>query len=175
MPLVVDILIPVASILVPTLIAIWLARSERRGAEESLYLERRRQAAEPVILALAQFVSLDPVGEPIQPQLRDLRGRIAVYRSCLRTDDLLSGDWLALRHTSGISKWAEAFDLLQESGGNPDADLTNAALSPGREWAHDTIDVFSSWLSGNASDDELRRDGAQLLQQQKTERQSGNV
>ena len=70
MTLVIDILIPVASILVPTAIAIRLARSERKSAEESRYLERRRQAAEPVVLALAHFVSIDPLREPMQAQLR---------------------------------------------------------------------------------------------------------
>lgn len=163
MTLVIDVLIPVASILVPTGIAIWLARSERKSADASRYLERRRQAAEPVVLALAHFVSIDPSREPMQAQLRELRGRIAVYRASLRKGDSLSGDWLALRHTDGMAKWAKAADLLQESGGNPDAELANAALEPGRAWANDTIEVFSSWLAGHTADDDLRRDGASLL------------
>lgn len=166
MTLVIDVLIPVASILVPTVIAIWLARSERQGAEESRYLERRRQAAEPVILALAHFVSIDPVNDPMGPQLRDLRGRIAVYRASLDKDDVLSGDWLALRHKSGMRVWSDAFDLIQESGGNPDAELTQQAVEPGHTWANETIELFSSWLAGSATDEDLKLDGARLLQQE---------
>jgi hypothetical protein len=165
MTIVVDIAIPVLSILVPTIIAIWLARRERLGGDESRYLERRRQAAEPVILALAQFVSLDPLNEPLQSQLRDLRGRIAVYRASLRPADVLSGDWLALRHSSGMTMWADAVDLLQESGGNPQADLVNAAVDPGRRWANDTIEMFSSWLAGMTTDIALQHDGAILLEE----------
>ena len=159
----VDVGVPALSISIPAGIAIWLARKERKGGEESRYLERRRQAAEPVILALAQFVSLDPLNEPLQAQLRDLRGRIAVYRASLRPADVLSGDWLALRHSSGMNKWAHAVDLLQESGGNPRADLVNAAVAPSRTWANETIELFSSWLAGLTSDDALKHDGALLL------------
>ncbi|QNE44322.1 hypothetical protein F1C15_11325 [Frigoribacterium sp. NBH87] len=164
-----DIGIPVASILVPTAIAIWLARAERKRGDESRYLERRRQAAEPVVLALAHFVSLDPLSEPMQPELRDLRGRIAVYRSSLRKSDLLSGDWLALRHVDGMRKWATAVDLIQESGGNPDAELIFNAVEPGHVWANETIELFSSWLAGVITDLDLQRDGARMLEQQRSD------
>lgn len=160
---VVDVGIPALAVGIPAGIAIWLARQERNSGEESRYLERRRQAAEPVVLALAQFISLDPLTEPLQAQLRDLQGRIAVYRASLRPADVLSGDWLALRHRSGMTMWADAVDLLQESGGNPDADLVNAAVDPGRRWANDTIEMFSSWLAGMTTDDALQHDGALLL------------
>lgn len=161
-----DILIPVASILVPTAIAIWLARAERKRGDESRYFERRRQAAEPVVLALAHFVSLDPLAESMQSELRDLRGRIAVYRSSLRASDLLSGDWLALRHADGMRKWATAVDLVQESGGNPDAELVSQAIEPGHVWANETIELFSSWLAGVATDMDLQQDGARMLERQ---------
>jgi hypothetical protein len=159
-----DIAIPVAAILVPTAIAIWLARSERKSAERSRYLERRTTAAEPVILSLAQFISLDPVHEPIQAHLRDLRGRIAVYRTTLDTEDALSGDWLALQHERGMFLWWSAMQAMDSSGDHSEA-FISGAFSAGRSWANTTMQTLSGWLAGHIDDDVLKRQGAALTKE----------
>ncbi|WIE71419.1 hypothetical protein [Curtobacterium sp. MCJR17_020] len=157
-----DIVIPVAAILVPTAIAIWLARSERKSAERSRYLERRTAAAEPIILSLAQFISLDPVHEPIQAHLRELRGRIAVYRTTLDTEDALSGDWLALQHERGMLLWWSAMQTMDGSTDRSEAFILGA-FSEGRTWANATMQTLSGWLAGHISDDVLKRQGAALM------------
>lgn len=157
-----DIAIPVAAILVPTVIAIWLARSERKSAERSRYLERRTSAAEPVILALAHFISLDPAHEPVQAHLRDLRGRIAVYRTTLALEDALSGDWLALQHEQGMLLWWSGMQAMDSSGDRSEAFMLGA-FSAGRSWANTTMQTLSGWLAGHVSDDVLQRQGAALM------------
>jgi len=157
-----DFAIPVAAILVPTAIAVWLARSERKSAERSRYLERRTTAAEPVILTLAQFISLDPVHEPVQAHLRELRGRIAVYRTTLTQEDALSGDWLALQHERGMLLWLTGMQTMDQSGDRSEA-FVMGAFSAGRAWANTTMQTLSGWLAGHVGDNVLQRQGAALM------------
>ncbi|KDP89755.1 hypothetical protein W824_15190 [Clavibacter cf. michiganensis LMG 26808] len=162
--LVKDAIIPLAAILIPTLFALWLARIERRAAARSHYLERRHSAAEGVILALAQMVSMNPSMEEVAPLLRDLRGRIAVYRASLSSGDVLSGDWLAIKHSEGLAIWAEAQALLQPVAGTPplSPDDLLRVLFPGQRWAQNTLETLSGWLSGHVSDEHLRLEGSAL-------------
>jgi hypothetical protein len=160
-----DAAIPVAAILVPTFIAVRLARNERLAADRGRYLEARRLAAQSVIIALARMVSVDPTAEPLQEKIRDLRGHIAVYRTVLSERDLLSGDWLGLKHQQGMSLWSTAMDELEQRNGSLTFGIEEKLeiLRPAQAWAHATMETFSGWLGNHVPDETLQREGALLL------------
>jgi len=162
---VVTIAIPVAAIIVPTLIAIRLARAERRDALETRKRERCLEAGASVIVALAPLASLFDLASPMQGHLWDLRARIAVYRAWIEPGDL-SGDWLALRHREGMRLWSEAFALVVQKGGPAgiDYDSLLGVLQPAHEWAASMTELFSGWLSGNVTTEALRVDGARIME-----------
>lgn len=158
------VIIPVFAILIPTIIAIRLARRERSAAREDRIearadaaKERRLQASEGVIVGLAHLISVDPTNAPMQERLGELRGRIAVYRAWIEPDDL-SGDWLALQHTQGMRLWSIAMESANNISGGQ---LVN--LGPPRQWAQSTIETFSGWLSGQIDVEVLRAEGAEML------------
>jgi hypothetical protein len=172
----VTIAIPVAAIIVPTLIAIRLARAERRDAFETSQRERsevlatsqrerRLEAGASVIVALAPLASLFDLDAPMQGHLWDLRARIAVYRAWIEPGDL-SGDWLALRHREGMRLWSEAFALVVQKGGPAGIgyDSLLGLLQPAHEWAASMTELFSGWLSGNVTTEALRADGARIME-----------
>lgn len=162
---VVTIAIPVAAIIVPTLIAIRLARAERRDALETRKRERSLEAGASVIVALAPLASLFDLASPMQGHLWDLRARIAVYRAWIEPGNL-SGDWLALRHREGMRLWSEAFMSIAQKGGPTavDYDTLLSVLQPAHEWAASMTELFSGWLSGNVTTETLRADGARIVE-----------
>jgi hypothetical protein len=160
-----DIALPVLSILVPTLIAVFLFRAERRDARAADARSRRMDASADVIRALAPMASIQP-DDPMQERLWELRARIAVYRTWIERDDL-SGDWLALRHREGMMLWAGLMGIL-DSGGGPKAMPTAAVadiLSPAHRWAAQTLEMLSAWIRGDLEVDQLRGDGARIIEQ----------
>lgn len=76
-----DVAIPVAAILVSTVIAIRLARNERENARASQLEQRRLEAGSDVIVALVPLASLRATEQPMQERLWELRAPIAVYRA----------------------------------------------------------------------------------------------
>lgn len=192
----IDVAIPVAAILIPTIIAVRLSRSERRHAEadrnderrvaledretarraaiedrqeerraaaNDRRLERRLEAGAGVIVAVAPLASMR-LDQPVQQHLWKFRAQLAVYRAWISTDDR-SGDWLALRHREGMTLWAEAARTIETIGG-PTAisvDGMLELLKPAHEWAALTTEMFTAYLSGHATDDDLLRDGKRIL------------
>ncbi|TFC54569.1 MULTISPECIES: hypothetical protein [unclassified Cryobacterium] len=157
--------IPVAAILIPTVIAVRLARNERSVSVRSHYLERRHGAARGVIVALSDMISMDPTAEMVEPLLRGLRGSIAVYRASLTADDAVSGHWLVTRQLQGAELWTAAhgrlaFELARRTLSTGD---TAQILQPAHMWAHDTMETFSEWLSGQVQDADLQADSARLI------------
>lgn len=172
--LIADVAIPVAAIIVPTLIAIRLSRSERLTAEaarreerlsaiEDRRIERRLEAGAGVIVALAPLSTMN-LHEPVWPYLWELRARIAVYRAWIVSDDR-SGDWLGLRHREGMAIWSRTALLLANAGGpnqftvEGQLELTHRA----HEWAHTTTEMFTGYLSGHVPIEHLLVDGARIL------------
>lgn len=189
---VVDVGIPVAAILVPTFIAIGLARAESRRAEDDrraeladreierraaladrqeerreVERERQRKAGEGVIIGLASLISLPPDAPGMRDILAEVRGRIAVYRAWIEHGDL-SGDWLALQHGKGMRLFLSAMESIDAlAGSNRIAPHEiEAVMEPPRRWAQDAIDTFSGWLSGHVDDEVLRSQGAEILASQ---------
>ncbi|MEV8023647.1 hypothetical protein [Microbacterium sp. NPDC080220] len=167
-----DIIIPVAAILIPTIIAVRVARRERERAESAAVEERAARAADEqraralaaggnVISVLASFVSMNPRTIDMHGHLAALRGSIAVYRAWIPIDDI-SGDWLALKHTQGMKLWGAAMTAPDVTIVN-DQPLFPVALSAAQQWAQDTIETFSGWLRGDTSEAQLSEEGADLL------------
>lgn len=192
--LVVDVGIPVAAILVPTLIAVRLARNERERAEEDRraarverekerlaaaearaterlerYRDRRREAGAGVIVSLARLISIYPSDPSMQSVFADFRGHIGVYRAWVEPEEDHSGDWLALQHAKGTWVWSAAMGEIAAKGGinrTADHELIDI-MEPARRWAQDAIDTFSAWLAGDLDQQVLRTQGAEIIAAQK--------
>lgn len=159
----VDFLIPLIAILVPTVIAIGLFRAERRNARIETRSARRLDAGAEVIVALAPMVSIQPT-ERMHERLWDVRARIAVYRSWTGHDDL-SGDWLALRHSEGMRRWAKVMENIDAAGGvnRLAPHEIEELLLPAHQWAATTTEMFSAWLAGQLPVSLLQNDGARII------------
>lgn len=158
-----DVVIPVAAILIPTVIAIRLARSERHNATHDRKIERRLQAGAEVITALAPLASIR-ADQPIQEHLWKLRSAIAVYRAWLDRSDP-SGDWLALRHREGMTLWSQAMSRINRLA-RPDAVTPEGMVELLEEqwaWAAHTTEMFTGYLSGHVPEKDLLADGARIL------------
>lgn len=174
-----DVVIPVFAILVPTLIAVRLAkrertesrlaaRSERDDAADKDERSRRLEAGKDVIVALAGMVSFDPLHENVRPILSEIRARIAVYRAWSPDPDV-SGDWLVLKSNEGNLLWARVFAQIDEAsqsiapGYEPGADWVFSVAHEAHAWASETVDTFSRWLRGDISDQALLEEGQALI------------
>ncbi|MGR0320418.1 hypothetical protein [Agromyces sp. ZXT2-3] len=159
-----DVLLPALGILIPTSIAIYLARNERVAAERSHAIERRLAAGSEILRVLSRMVTMNGVAEPMRDTLRDLRGSVAVFRAS-SGKEVLAGDWLALQYQQGVWLWSVAMHTIDESGG-PGAlgdDELDSIMSPPRTWAQTTLETFSGWLSGNLGDQVLVKQGADIV------------
>lgn len=167
-----DIIIPVAAILIPTTIAVRVARSERERAELAAVEDRVARAADEqraraltaggnVISVLASFVSMNPRTMDMHGHLAALRGSIAVYRAWISMGDI-SGDWLALKHTEGLKLWVAALEAPDVFIDGPSPAFP-VALAAAQQWAQDTIETFSGWLRGDTPETQLQSEGGSLL------------
>ncbi|UOW00901.1 hypothetical protein [Agrococcus sp. SCSIO52902] len=110
----VDVLVPASAILVSTVVAVALAKRERLDNLASLRRERLLAASAPLLINLAQLVSMDPFKEDFRDALRALRAHIAVLRAALDPTDSLVSDWLALRHREGMHLWLTAVEPVPQ-------------------------------------------------------------
>jgi hypothetical protein len=94
--------LPVAAILVPSLIAISLARTERKAAAMARLEERRDVLLEGVIESLGPFITVDPLREFWTDELRKLRARVTILQTMPDSDLRLVGRWLAAEIPIGL-------------------------------------------------------------------------
>lgn len=166
---VVDVLVPVAAIIVSTLVAVRLASQERRDNRASLRRERLLAAARPLFHDLAPFVSIDARNEPIWPVLRSMRANIAAFRAALGAEgeDALVSDWLGLRHREGMTLWGKALASVPQVASGRETGLIvqpdTPALASAKAWANTTMQQLQGWLSGYVGEDWIREDGARII------------
>lgn len=156
----IDVLIPVAAILIPTLISIGLYRAERREAANDRARERRLEAGAEIARALAPLGTIDGTSEDMRPLLADLRGRITIYRAWTTTDDIV-GDWLALRYKEGMRTWTSTLAAFDPNGMSYEQVLQ--AQRPAHDWSASTAEMFTGWLAGHVTTEQIRTDGARIL------------
>lgn len=167
-------LIPAAAIVVSTVIAVRLARTERQASEKAREEEReaalnlrdeaRRDAAlaheearrdrvlEELIEVFAFFISAHPTAENWVPMMRLLRARVVVLQT-FPTARVL-GEWLASENARGMA-------AMQRAMSNPWAEAPDAPeflewSAPLAQWANDMINGIASWMRGDITDEQLR-------------------
>lgn len=160
--------IPIAAILIPTVIAVRLSRTERLAAERSRYLATRLAASEGVMRSLASMISFDPDNELLRDEKGAFRAHVAIYRTALVGTDLLSGDWLGLKFTEGMQLWENGLlELQHRRGFGPVDEATKfEVLDPPRRWASNTMETLSGWLGGHVSDEVIAAEAAALYASQ---------
>lgn len=166
-PIVGDVLVPAAAIIVSTLVAVALARQERRDNRASLRRERLLAAATPLFEDFAQLVSLHPLLDLAHAPLQGMRAHIAVFRAALDVDDSLVSDWLALRHREGMQLWRTAIGDSRPPDTRGDEPIvfveTHPSLERAQAWANVSIQQLQGWLSGDVPLEWFRQDGARVL------------
>jgi hypothetical protein len=158
--LAIDVLIPLAAILVPTLISIALYRAERKSAAADRAAERRLESGSEIARAIAPLASFDGVTGDLRPIVAELRGRITIYRAWTTPGDIV-GDWLALRFRKLMSVWGSTLGSFEPEGMTLTAIMD--AQRPAHDYSAETAEMLTGWLSGNVPTETLRADGAKLL------------
>lgn len=158
--LAIDVLIPLAAILVPTLISIGLYRAERKSAAEDRAAERRLEAGAEIARAIAPLASFDAVSGDMRQIIAELRGRITIYRAWTSPDDIV-GDWLALRFKQLMKVWGDTLGSF-EPDGMALGDIMEAQR-PAHNYSAETAEMLTGWLAGHVSTETIRVDGARIL------------
>ncbi|MGV2983798.1 hypothetical protein ACNPNP_08820 [Microbacterium sp. AGC85] len=158
--LLIDILIPVTSILVPTLISVSLYRAERRAAAADRARERRLEAGAEIAKALAPLATFDATSENLKPIMTEARGRITIYRAWTTPGDIV-GEWLPLRFRELMKIWGTTLGSFDPRG-MPVGAVMDAQL-PAHASAADMVEKFTGWLAGHVTTEQVREDGARIL------------
>lgn len=156
------ILIPVAAILVPTFISIGLFRAERRSAAADRARERRLEAGAEIAKALAPLATFNGISEDIKPILSEARGRITIYRAWTTPDDIVS-DWLPLRFRELMAVWRDTIGPINPEGLGLGEIME--AQRPAHKASGDMIEMFTGWLAGHVTIEQIREDGARILRE----------
>lgn len=167
-----DVLVPSLSILIPTGVAIWLARRERQDARASLRRERVLAAASPIFEDLATIMHLDVQEHDWRPHLSRLRAHTATFRAALDHDDTLMSDWLALRHREGMSLLEATLQMLP---GTPFGRYDATAMPAIQAWANVTMQQMQGWMSGSVPPEWFAQDGGRIIAKYGTGNPSGDV
>lgn len=174
-PLAADLIVPALSILVPTGVAIWLARRERQDNRASLQRERLLSAAAPLFVDLAELIHLDPVRQDFRPALSTMRAHIASFRAALDREDSLASDWLGLRHREGMHLLEAAATPIQGPSGMRIAQYDEAGPERVQAWSNTTMQQLQGWISGEVQADWIRSDGARIIAKYGTGRTEGDT
>lgn len=171
-PVVADVVVPSAAVLVSSGVAVWLARAERKAAavaraEERDLVEKARQrervesALESLLGSLAWFVSADPAREDWATSIRGLRGQVYRVQALHDPASRSLGEWLAPEVERGVRtangcleklKPDAVWSLESERAAMMRADI----MTPFRRWVKSTMDFLVLWLRGDATIEEIR-------------------
>ncbi|PMC04145.1 hypothetical protein CJ226_09065 [Microbacterium sp. UMB0228] len=158
--LAIDVLIPIAAILVPTLISIGLYRAERKSAAADRAAERRLEAGAEIARAIAPLATFDGTSADMRQIISDLRGRITIYRAWTAPDDIV-GDWLALRFKQLMKVWGDTLGSFDPAGMSIGQVMD--AQSAAHDYSAETAELLTGWLAGHISTETIRQDGANIL------------
>lgn len=159
-------LVPVAAILVSTLIAVNLAKNEREAAEQARHDDAVRASAERVLIALAPLITIDPAVEPWSDLFSVMRARTVVFRTLmLSPDEAIVGEWLSLEATHGTALFGAAVERVQreELHNYIDPKPLHEAFEAPHKWAWDTTETLADWLVGKIDAEALKTRSADIL------------
>ena len=131
-----------------------LQRAEREAGENARRAEAYRGAAENVLIALAHFVSLDPLDEDMRGKMRELRARAQIFQTLTRgeSEDRL-GVWLALECQYGLHLFIDAMAQTVRFPGMKRTGETYAKImDPPHAWAGATGQTLAMALRPPVND-----------------------
>lgn len=153
--------VPAASILISTLVAIRLARSERMAAAAARAEERVDAAFVRVLTALATLNTINLRAESVAEPMRELRVGLTLLDAAAppAAGDLLA-EWFEAERLAGIAQTTKTMQLLavtpQDLRTDADIEQVVAAGAPLNTWARDFANRLRVWKRDGASDSELR-------------------
>lgn len=182
-PLVADVVVPVSAVLVSSIVAIVLARLERKSAARDrdderarAELEREQERArvekervrlkteasfEKIVGTLAWFISAHPGWEEWQPQMRLLRGQAKVAQAVPASEAQDFAVWFADEVHRGLKQAAWAMEQYGSAHENLHPDDMDAAVEqimhPFRSWVNFTMDLVVLWLRGETSLSDIKK------------------
>lgn len=155
-----DIALPAAAIIISTLVAVSIAKSERRGAAAARAEERRDIAFGQTLSALATLNTLNLRAESVAEPLRDLRvGLILLEAASPKHDNDLLSEWFEAERVAALAQSKESMRRLSQAPESPssdaDVEMIVAAGAPLNTWARNFANNLRFWRQNGATDAEL--------------------
>lgn len=152
--------LPAAAIIISTLVAVGLAKSERVAAATARAEERSDGAFVQVLTALATLNTINLRVESVAEPLRDLRVGLILLEAAIpgKDNDLLS-EWFEAERVASIAQSKESMrkhGLVPESSSSDDhVEMIVAAGAPLNTWARNFANNLRLWRREGATDAEL--------------------
>ncbi|WHE37824.1 hypothetical protein [Microbacterium sp. BDGP8] len=159
--IVADVALPSAAIIISTVVAVGLARSERKAAAAARADERIDAAFVRTLVALATLNTINLRAELASGPFRELRVGLTLLASVTpeRTDDLL-GEWFEAERVAGNGEAQESMRRLYLVPDPPrseaDVNAMVEAGAPLNTWARDFANNLRVWRRKGLTDAELR-------------------
>lgn len=163
--------IPSAAIIISTLVAVTLAKSERLAATAARAEERAQMAADRLddrsddafvraLMALATLNTINLRAESVAEPFRDLRiGLTLLEAASPQVDNDLLGEWFEAERLAGMAQAGrsmESLALLPARPSNDDeVEAIVAAGAPLNIWARDFANNLRHWRQKGASRSDL--------------------
>ncbi|MBP2422190.1 hypothetical protein [Microbacterium imperiale] len=158
--IVADVALPSAAIIISTVVAVWLARSERKAAAAARADERTDAAFVRTLVALSTLNTINLRAESASEPFRELRVGLTLLAAVTpeRTDDLL-GQWFEAERRAGLAQATESMRLLATVPDplrtDTDVEAMVAAGAPVNTWARDFANNLRLWRRKGTTDAEL--------------------
>ncbi|MGV8912138.1 MAG: hypothetical protein ACOH14_05915 [Rhodoglobus sp.] len=155
------VILPGTAIIISTLVAVGLARSERTAAAAARVEERADAAFVRTLVALAMLNTINLRDESVAEPLRELRIGLTLLAavSSQRDNDLVA-EWFEAERVAGLVQTKESMQNLELAPQSPssDADVESivAASEPLNGWARDFANNIRLWRRNGASDAALK-------------------
>ncbi len=154
--IVTGVVVPAAAIIVSTLVAVGLARSERLAAAAARLDERIDGAFVQTLVALAILNTINLRAENLAGPMRDLRVGLTLLEavSAVERGSLL-GEWFEQERLAGLAQSRESMRALALLPEKPDSDADIEAIvaagAPLNEWARDFANNLRLWRRRGAT------------------------
>ncbi|MFS0715462.1 hypothetical protein ABC195_16590 [Microbacterium sp. 2P01SA-2] len=157
--IVADVALPSAAIIISTVVAVGLARSERRAAAAARAEDRVSEAFARALAALATLNTINLRAESLAEPMRELRVALTLLVAAAPNEDEQLVQWFDAEIVAGGAETVRSMRLLALAPTDPqtDADVNQivAAGGPLNTWARDFANNLRLWKRKGTTKAEL--------------------